>query len=173
MAEIDKGLQSELPESIPNTALGNYPRFNEGAAHPVGLLDYWEYREYWNLPETFRNRVCHGYRREESKSHEGYRIRDGVPCCGTCGKPPVYLLFYCLNCGDLFIKDFSDSRFCGQYPHCFNCLSELSWSHCPDHTPKFFSDLYMMRDNPTEHGPAGFNPRKWTDEELADAFDFD
>lgn len=171
MVIYDLGLVSELPETIPDIALGRFPEFRPGAAHPVGLLNSWEYRSYWNIPIAFRDRICHGYRREETAAHNGYSSVNGVPRCNTCRKPPFWSLHYCVSCGVLFIKDFSDSRFCNLYPHCFDCLPKLSWAYCPDHTPAFLVPIFQIRTDPTEFAPIGLNPRKFTDEELADAFD--
>lgn len=168
---VDLGLLAELPENIPDKVLGKFPHFDENHAHPTGLIDWWEAREYWNIPLQYRDKVCHGYRREESKSHKGYTNRSGIPVCATCGKPPAHLIFYCFNCGELFIKDFRDTRFCALYPYCYDCLSELSWAFCPDHTVRLTASFYKLMDNPTIIPPIGMNPRKFTEEELRDAFD--
>lgn len=140
-------------------------------SHPKvgGMFDLYNMREYWDLPEDIREKVCHGYRRLESKSHTGVTTVRGVPACGTCNKPFVHLVFPCLSCNRIFIKDFRDPRFCPMYPHCWDCLDKVEFPCCKEHAlPIYRNDLSFF----PYLKPAGLNPKRFSPEELANAFDF-
>lgn len=160
-----------IPEHLRTKRFG--PHLPEGYAHPVDIYDYWAARERKNLPYGMRDKVCHGYRYPPDSDHRGYTSLRGVPVCKVCTRPGAYLLFYCLSCGSLFIKDFADSRFCNFYPHCWSCLPKLQWPYCPTHSTARGLSSFGIVDFPyTARSPRGFNPRVYTEEELKDVFAF-
>lgn len=171
--EIIIDLLKDVHESVPRFLLGTMPRIHHSWAHPIGLLNTWKMREPHFLPERIRPYVClSNTRSDDPLRHTGFSNKRGTPVCKECELPFVYLFFYCIKCGTPFIRDFDDSRFCSEYPHCYLCLPDLGWDFCKDHVLPVRLRSYQMRGVHTAHKPNGLNPKVYSEQEIADAFAF-
>jgi len=138
--------------------------FWHGRSHCVNIKPLWMHSQ---VPVTHSRKVCPSMGRE---GHSG-SANIGIPSCGTCRGVYLWFTHYCRGCGVFFIRDFYHPAFCDLYPVCWDCLPQLPWSHCPDHSnaTSRLSDLTVE--------PIGLNPRKFTTEELQQAginvFSFD
>lgn len=123
---------------------------------------------YMSVPLTFRSKLCFGVFGpvEGRHSYEFLDIRSASnrgKLCRICGGYPSYTIRKCVNCSNIFIKDFSSSKYCDLFPYCWTCLPKLPWSSCPYHVNP--SGRYLV-----ELQPLGINPKVFTQEEL-DSFD--
>jgi hypothetical protein len=154
------------PEQIPEQVKGSpiiWPR----SAHVGGLFNF---HYSWNIdliPAAYQDRLCYGNVPTNVDKHTGFERVRGVVTCAECEKPKVYNSHWCICCGNFFIKDFIDTRFCPAYPHCFNCLPQLSWTFCPDHALPDHVE-FAQSGNTTLMLPAGFNPIEIDPAELED-----
>lgn len=160
-------IEFDYHPNIPNFAKGTpiiWPR----SAHVGGVFALHGIWEQKNVPAAFRPRLCFGKESWEGGQHDTYTRIRGIVCCAECERPKNYLARYCINCGDFFIQDFIDTRYCPAYPHCWNCLSELSWPYCPDHASPSAVEFFEANGTTVIARPAGFNPLDISDEELED-----
>lgn len=160
-------IEFDYPENFPEFAKGS-PIIWPKSAHPGGLLAL---KNIWTeqyVPAAFRPRLCFGKESWEGGEHEGFTRVRGVVACASCELPKSYLSRWCISCGGFFIQDFIDTRYCPCYPHCWDCLSKLSWPYCPDHATPNQIAQYESSDSTIISPPAGFNPLKISDEDLED-----
>ena len=172
-ADYERGtwVDFDYPILIPRQVRGN-PIEWQRSAHPGGLflphyawdIDY--------IPERYKNLLCYGNLPTNIDKHSNFTKKRGIVICGDCDKPKVYTSHWCLNCGEFFIRDFVDTRFCSAYPHCWDCLGELNWDYCPDHAMPNHVEFAENGDT-TITSPVGLNPKVFTVEELENVFDFD
>ena len=150
--------------SIPKSKI--VPNHLPNAAHAVNIRPV----DDRAIPRNFRSLLCITTVGGEHERGNIRRGRYGIPACGNCDRILPWFLHQCVSCGDFFIRDFLSAKFCSLYPHCFDCLPRLSWAYCPDHASYFATTFHGDVD--AEYPPTGINPRKYTEEELANAFDF-
>lgn len=114
------------------------------------------------IPVTHLRKICFTM----SAENHGPDLSRGIPLCKEDDAVYPWFSHFCLSCGEFFIRDFVDTRFCAFYAHCWNCLPKLPWDYCADH--------YGLppEKKHTILSPLGMNPKKYTDEEIADAFAF-
>lgn len=115
-------------------------------------------------PLNISKLICWNWGHDGHERNGSSRSRAGIPACNSCYGIPVWFTHYCVSCGGVFVEDFADARFCRLYPHCWDCLPKLSWASCPDHGSNVLCG--------TSWEPKGLNPRKYTEQEIADAFAF-
>lgn len=157
----------DYPESIPTNVRGN-PVVWRHSAHVGGLFSLHKTWEMYNVPTSHRERLCFGEAMEDGFDHTGYNKSRGIPCCASCERIRAHMGSWCVSCGEFFIRDFYDTRFCVAYPHCFSCLDKLDWDFCPDHASPRQVDYFESTGRHVISPPAGFNPTRYTDEELDD-----
>lgn len=122
----------------------------------------YEFRYKYNMPVAFAERIC---------ACEGLTVKfsEHGGFCARCIKPFEWTLFECVRCETLFIKDFGHPYFCICDPTCWECSQKLD-NFCPTEfhmgVAKQGGYIEALRD------PLGLNPKTFTDEELADVFDF-
>ena len=163
-------VEFNYPESIPLSVRGRpivWPR----SAHVGGLFNFHCSWDILEIPTKFQNLLCYGSIPTNVDKHSKFDKRRGIVICGDCDKPKVYNSHWCLNCGEFFIRDFVDTRFCPAYPHCFNCLDVLRWDYCPDHAMPQHVEWAENGDT-TIIRPVGLNPKNYSREELDSVFDF-
>ena len=115
------------------------------------------------------DRICHDWYSEREHSLSGYfgvQRQWNVPLCRTCGGAPKWFVYMCTFCSTLFIKDFSDPRFCFCESYCWDHLSEGPFSPtkgCLEHASSFSLGLGTV-------APSGLNARLIgiTEEEYTD-----
>lgn len=105
---------------------------------------------------------CGNYTGVASDKYNG-----GPPICGNCNKIVPWFFFKCVKCDQHFIQDFRHPKFCSYYPTCWQHTLELPWDYCPSHAFK-----YRLEKPFWLHEPIGLNPKVFSDEDLADVFDF-
>lgn len=157
----------EYPESIPNQVRSN-PVVWRHSAHIGGLFSLHKVWEMYNVPATHRDRLCFGEEMADELEHSGYSTIRGLPCCASCERVRAHMGSWCVSCGEFFIRDFRDTRFCVAYPHCFGCLDKLEWDYCPDHASPSQVDFFESTHQHVMSQPAGYNPTRFTNEELDD-----
>lgn len=96
------------------------------------------------------------------------RYRGGPPICGNCDKVVPWFFFKCVSCDTYFVKDFRHPKFCDFYPTCWEHTLVLPWRYCTKH--KADPDEFELCAVIVE--PIGLNPKVFSDEDLADVFDF-
>lgn len=152
-----------VSDKIPKELIKPRKFWHSDGSHIVNVINLSGHaRQY--IPLVYQDRFCYSMGQE---GHNGTATTGSIPICGGCRRPRPWFGHFCVGCGDFFIRDFADPRFCNLYPTCWNCLPELPWASCPDHGPRSDSIYYALVAPPT-----GLNPRKFTPEELADADDF-
>lgn len=115
------------------------------------------------MPLEFRQQVC-------SCNVQGYITTDKYPgiinTCTNCHKPESYYLFRCVACESLFIHDFR-AYFCWREPRCWDCINSDP-VQCASH---MYCEYYWAKE--LWIPPVLPKPVTFTDEELANVFDFD
>ena len=159
------------PQSIPLQVRGK-PIEWPHAAHVGGLFKMSCSWDIDNIPTRYQNLLCYGNIPTNVDKHTTFTTKRGIIICGDCDKPKVYRTHWCVCCGDFFILDFIDTRFCSAYPKCWKCIDTYKWDYCPDHASPKFVDFAENGDT-TILAPVGLNPREFTAEELENVFDFD
>jgi hypothetical protein len=93
--------------------------------------------------------------------------KNGPPLCARCKKVVPWFFYKCVICDQYFIQDFRHPKFCAFYPTCWQHTLELPWEFCGEHRPHVLGGtrLNMIVE------PIGLNPRKFSDEELANVFE--
>lgn len=158
------------PMSIPLGVRGQ-PIVWRRSAHVGGLFKMQSGWDIDNIPTRYQNLLCYGSMPTNVDKHTNFKKVRGLVICGDCDKPKVYNSHWCLGCGEFFIRDFIDTRFCPAYPHCWNCLDKLKWDYCPDHAMPNHVEFAENGDT-TILAPVGLNPKVYTEEDLKDVFDF-
>lgn len=158
------------PMRIPLAVRGR-PVIWQKSAHVGGLFNMHCSWEIDSVPVNFQNLLCFGPIPTNIDKHTTFEKKRGLVICGDCDKPKVYNSHWCVSCGEFFIRDFIDTRFCPAYPHCFNCLDKLKWDFCPDHAMPSHVEFAENGDT-TILPPVGLNPKVFTAEELENVFDF-
>jgi hypothetical protein len=151
-----------ISDRVPKELIRPRELWRPGKSHVMGAVNNYVIPHYL-IPYSHEVKICREYG-DNDKHQAGRRSVNGMPGC-SCGRTFSWFGKFCLSCGDFFLQDFHDKRFCAFWATCYNCLSELPWEYCLDHGVK---DPVFV-----EHLPTGANPRKFTDEELKDVFDFD
>lgn len=171
-ADYERGefVEFHYPENIPTAVRGKPIRWRR-SAHVGGLFKLQTSWDKDAIPLRYQELLCYGSMPTNVDKHSGFTKKRGIVICAECDKPKVYNSHWCVSCGEFFIRDFVDTRFCPAYPHCFNCLDKLRWDYCPDHALPNHVDWAENGDT-TIVRPAGFNPRIYTREELDSVFDF-
>lgn len=164
--ELGTFVDYTYPENIPDFAKGR-PIVWRGSTHIGGLFSLSEYWQPHRIPYKFQDLVCYGYLSPDTKDHVAYDKRNGIVVCGDCDKPKVFNTFYCLYCGDFFIRDFVDTRFCPAFPYCWDCIGEYEWDFCSDHASPGLVD-YAFSGNTIVIPPVGMNPTKYSDSDIED-----
>ena len=152
---------SKVSDKIPRELIKKQEFHRNAGSHVFNVITYTP-PEF--IPYIYQQKICFSMGKE---GHEGTTHNGSIPLCGGCKKPRQWFGHFCAGCGDFFIRDFYDPRFCDYYPTCWDCLSELPWAHCPDH---FYANSIFAH---LEVAPAGLNPTKFTQEELDNVFDFE
>jgi len=171
-ADYERGeyVDFDYPENIPTEVRGRPIRWRN-SAHTGGLFVMHNSWDVDNIPTRYQNLLCYGSIPTNIDKHTNFTKVRGMVICGDCDKPKVYNSHWCINCGEFFIRDFIDTRFCSAYPHCWNCLGELRWDFCPDHALPNHVEWAENGDT-TIIRPVGLNPKVFTAEELENVFDF-
>jgi hypothetical protein len=130
--------------------------------HVMGAVDNFNFHQKQHLiPVTHLRKICF------TMGAEGHEpgSNKGIPACKRDGGVFPWFSHYCVRCGDFFLRDFYDPRFCAFYATCWDCLPQLPWASCTDH---YGYDPSNYKTAP----PVGLNPRKYSEQEIADAFSF-
>ena len=131
---------------------------NKGSGQPqldVETKGY-EFRYRYNIPADFRDRVC---------TCEKYKIESYAWHCGNCKKPPVHNLYKCVDCGDLFLRDFNFPWFCSVCPTCYECSKNIA-APCLQHgVIPWLKERYTIDIGAPVGEPLGLNPKEITDDE--------
>jgi hypothetical protein len=160
----------DYPEGIPEDFKGR-PVVWRRSVHVCGLF---KPHYAWNIdliPAKYRERLCYGIIPTNIDGHASYERIRGHIVCGECELTKVYNSHWCLGCGNFFIRDFNDTRFCVAYPHCWSCLGQLSWDYCPDHSLPNHVKVVEEGKGTTLVYPQGFNPKDYSDQEMKDFLD--
>jgi len=118
----------------------------------------YEFRYRYNLTSDFRERVC---------TCEHIKYVTGKWRCGNCGLVPVHYLYKCIDCGEIFIKDFSFPWFCSVCPTCYDCSKDIAAPCLLHGIIPLWRETYSIENGAPLGEPLGLNPREITDEERA------
>lgn len=169
--ELGEFVDFEYPDNIPTEVRGRPIRWRR--SEHVGGLFVPHYA--WNpdyIPQRYQNLLCYGSIPTNLDKHTTFTKRRGIIICGDCDKPKVYNSHWCIQCGEFFIKDFIDTRFCSAFPFCWDCLDDVPWDeYCRDHALPAHVEFSENGDT-TIIPPVGLNPKVFTAEELENVFDF-
>lgn len=111
--------------SEPRATNRPYSRYNTQEAKP--------FRQIHNMPLSLRQLVCTCETVDVTKWkwydiltwHPGLPNTDyHILVCNSCRKPDSYNLHKCIDCGEVFLKDFY-ATFCYDMPRCWNCTHEF------------------------------------------------
>lgn len=150
---------STVSEWIPSELIKPRKYWHSSGSHIVNVVNVSFVNEEL-IPLTFRKLMCFSMGKE---GHEGSSSRGGVPACGGCGLTYSWFGYFCVGCGEFFIRDFHHPKFCPLFPTCWNCTPELPWDYCPDHHVRSVGSLEIVP-------PVGVNPKKYSQEEIDDVF---
>ena len=124
----------------------------------------YEHRYRYNIPAEYRTRVC---------MCERHKIVTNSWRCGNCDLPPVHYLNKCVDCGKIFIKDFSFPWFCTVCPTCHECSKSIAAPCLLHGLIPLFREKFSIETGAILGEPFGLNPKHYTEEEMADfSFDF-
>lgn len=118
----------------------------------------YEHRYIYNLPADYRDRVC---------TCERHKIKEYTWRCGNCNKPPVHFLYKCVDCSQLFLRDFSFPWFCSVCPTCYDCSKNIAAPCLLHNIIPLWRERYSVEIGAPLGEPLGLNPREITDEERA------
>ena len=149
-----------ISDRVPKELIRPKELWRPGKSHVMGAVNNFTIPRYL-VPYSYDQKICREYGDE---GHKPGKKVNGLPGC-SCGKTFSWFSHFCLMCGDFFLQDFHDKRYCTFYATCWDCTQKLPWEYCLDHGVK---DPWF-----TEHLPMGANPRKFTAEELENVFDFE
>lgn len=126
----------------------------------------YEFRYKYNIPAEFRSRVC-------TCEQMVYTTKGPAAYGCICGKPPVHALHKCVDCGEIFIKDFSFEWFCGVCPTCYNCSKDIAAPCLLHDIVPILRERFSVNNGAPLGKPKGLNPKRYTEEEMKDfSFDF-
>lgn len=150
-----------ISSKVPREIVRPTELWRPGKSHMQGTVNNFTIPSYL-IPFSYESRICRLYGQDDSHV-AGKRSVNGLPGC-SCGRTFPWFGHFCLGCGNYFLQDFHDKRYCAFWATCWDCTQLLPWEYCLDHGVK--DPMFK------EHLPTGANPRKFTDEELENVFDF-
>lgn len=89
--------------------------------------------------------------------------------CKACNGIVPWFFHKCTVCDEYFVQDFRHPKFCDFNPTCWTHTQELPWTYCTTHKadPDEFEFYALIVP------PLGYNPKQFSEAELANVFDFD